>query len=93
MFVGSEGTARGTTPYVLELERTAAPTEIRTARAGYKPMKKTIAPDSDSKITFALEKTPVSPHVVVRPASTATVPDDSDSDGVMDPFKKKKGVH
>ena len=93
VFVGSEETARGTTPYVLELGRTAAPTEIRTARAGYKPMKKTIAPDSDSKITFTLERAPVSPHVIVKPASTATVPDDSDSDGVIDPFRKKKGVH
>lgn len=90
VFVGSEKTTRGTTPYVLELKLTDAPVGIRLARVGYKSMKKMIAANSDNKLTFALEKAADSPSVIVRPSLPGAMPDDSDdSDGMMDPFKKK----
>jgi len=89
VFVSSEKTARGTTPYVLELAPTSAPVEIRLARAGYKPMKKTIGPDSDPRLAFALEKATSSSPATVKPAAT----DPDDRDNTLNPFDKKEGVH
>jgi hypothetical protein len=94
VFVGSEPTARGTTPYVLELQPATAGAEIRLVRAGYKPMTTTIDRHGEAKRIFALERATAASS---RPAGTpaaGTKPDPGpaapeDSDDTMDPFKKK----
>jgi tRNA A-37 threonylcarbamoyl transferase component Bud32 len=88
VFVGSESTARGTTPFVLELAADAAATEIRLVRAGYQPLKRTVDPARDSKLMLALEKLAGSTPPIAKPARPTGERDDSDE--MMDPFANKQ---
>jgi eukaryotic-like serine/threonine-protein kinase len=90
VFVGSESTARGTTPYVLELPPDAAATEIRLVRAGYQPLKRTVDPARDRKLVLALEKLAGSAPPTAKPVAPSGERDDSDE--TMDPFAKKNAA-
>ena len=94
VFIDSESNARGTTPYVLELQPSMMGAELRLVRAGYKPMTTAIDRHSDAKLIFALERTSAppsrssgSPAASARPTPEPAAPEDSDD--TMDPFKKK----
>ncbi|HUS27662.1 MAG TPA: protein kinase [Kofleriaceae bacterium] len=77
LFVGDEKTARGTTPYTLELEKGGKPVAIKLVAAGYKAQKRTVAPT----------ETNVAVKLVKAVAATTT---SGDSDDTMNPFAKKK---
>ena len=79
VFVASEKTARGTTPYKLELEKGAKAVEIKLVAKGYKPQKRTVAP-TDTDVTVKLAKV----------TTTTTTSAGGDSDNTMNPFAKKK---
>jgi serine/threonine-protein kinase len=93
VFLDGEPTARGATPYVLDLSSTTA-TELRLLRTGYKPMTTTISPRGDRKLVFTLERATAgsqrpagSPAPSVKPDAGPAAAEDSDD--TMDPFKKK----
>jgi hypothetical protein len=71
VFVGSESTARGTTPFVLEGARDAAPIEIRLALPGYRPHKRLIEFDRDREISIVLDKVSGPASAASKPASAA----------------------
>jgi eukaryotic-like serine/threonine-protein kinase len=87
VFVGGESTARGTTPFVLELAPDARATEIRLVRAGYQPLKRTLDPARDTKLTLTLEKVASPAPPIAKPPRPTGERDDSDD--TMDPFAKK----
>jgi hypothetical protein len=71
VFVGGEPTARGTTPFVLDGARDAAPIEIRLVLPGYRPHKRLIEFDRDREISIVLDRLSGSGGAAAKPASPA----------------------
>jgi hypothetical protein len=68
VFVGGEPTARGTTPFVLEGARDAAPIEVRLVLPGYRPHKRLIEFERDREISIVLDKLS-GPGAAAKPTS------------------------
>jgi serine/threonine-protein kinase len=79
VFVGDEKTARGTTPYSLELEKGGKGVAIKLVARGYKPQKRTVSP-TEASVAVKL----------VKITTTTTTTSSGDSDNTMNPFAKKK---
>ena len=71
VFVGGEPTARGTTPFVLDGARDAAPVEIRLVLPGYRPHKRLIEFDRDREIRTVLDRLSGPASAAAKPASAA----------------------
>jgi hypothetical protein len=71
VFVGGEPTARGTTPFVLDGARDAAPIEIRLVLPGYRPHKRLIEFDRDREIRTVLDRLSGPASAAGKPASAA----------------------
>jgi serine/threonine-protein kinase len=89
VFVGGDKAPRGTTPYVLELDKGSAPVEIKLVAKGYAPKKATVTPGKSTNVALTLDKV----HVAA-PAHTDTHPavdtSPANTDDTMNPFAKKK---
>jgi hypothetical protein len=71
VFVGGDPTARGTTPFVLEGARDAAPIEVRLVLPGYRPHKRLIEFDRDREISIVLDRPSGPGATAAKPASPA----------------------
>jgi hypothetical protein len=71
VFVGGEPTARGTTPFVLDGARDAAPIEIRLVLPGYRPHKRLIEFDRDREIRTVLDRLSGPASAAAKPAIAA----------------------
>ena len=90
VFVGSEKTPRGTTPYTLELDKDSAPVEVKLVAKGYAPKKTKIVPGETTDVAVTLDKlavaAPSHPTTTTQPADTSP----GSTDDTMNPFAKKK---
>jgi len=81
VFVGTEKQARGSTPFVLELDKGSPELDIRLVERGYVAKKAKVPTADDTTLALKLDK--------IRVVNTApTTP--SDSDDTMNPFAKKR---
>jgi hypothetical protein len=71
VFVGGEPTARGTTPFVLDGARDAAPIEIRLVLPGYRPHKRLVEFDRNREIRTVLDRLSGPTSAATKPASAA----------------------
>lgn len=85
VFIGDE--KKGTTPYTLELDKTAKPVEIKLVAKGFHSDKRKVAP-TDTKIAVKLKaKSGGTKPTGTTPTGTTT---SEDTDDTMNPFAKKK---
>src|SRR5574338_1054043 len=90
IFVGNEKKARGKTPYTLELDKGAAPVEIKLLAKGYHTETRKVSPD-DGKVAVKLTKrgrpqAATSSTATSTPANTTTTTTTDHSDDTMNPF-------
>ncbi|HEY5920677.1 MAG TPA: serine/threonine-protein kinase, partial [Kofleriaceae bacterium] len=84
IFVGSETTARGTTPFALVVDADTARFDVRIVRAGFRTKRITIDPAADRDVVMTLDK------LTGRPAPGKPI--GGDPDGIENPFANQKGT-